>query len=106
MSNVLYSRTPSRASIFSTCKCRDHITDTKLTGEKVRAGLLQPDGLLVQFARAAVGPGHEAIPHRLHALLAVRIQENDDGVPLGVVQGVHGFGSHIQQSVTILRRKE
>lgn len=69
------------------------------------AGLPQLDGLLVQLARAAAGSRHEAVPHGLDALLSVWVQEDDDGIPLGVVQGVHGFGSHIQQSVEILRKQ-
>lgn len=73
-----------------------------LTCEQVRAGLLQPDRLLVQLPGAAVGPRHEAAPHGLHPLFAVRVQENDDGVPLRVVQRVHGFGSDVQQSVPVL----
>lgn len=70
----------------------------------MRAGLPQLDRLLVQFARTAAGPRHEAVPHGLHTLLAVRVQEDDDGIPLGVVQSVHSFGSHIKQGVTILRK--
>lgn len=75
------------------------------TSEKVRAGLPQLDGLLIEFACTAAGSGHEAVPHGLDALLAVRVQEDDDGIPLGVVQSVHGFGSHIQQSVKVLRKQ-
>lgn len=76
-----------------------------LTCEEVGAGLLQPDRLLVEFARAAVGPGHEAVPHSLHALFAVRVQEDDNGVPLRVVQRVHGLRSDVQQSVAVLETK-
>lgn len=75
----------------------------KLTCEKVWTALFQPKGLLVQFACAAVGSGYEAVSHGLHTLFAVRVQEKDDGVPLSVIQGVHSFGSHIQQSVTVLQ---
>lgn len=77
----------------------------KPTGEKVRAGLSQLDRLLVQFARAAAGAWNEAVPHGLHTLLAVWVQEDDDGIPLGVVQSVHSFWGHIQQSVTVLTRQ-
>lgn len=69
----------------------------------MRAGLPQLDRLLVQLAGAAVGARQQAVPHGLHALLAVRVEEDDDGVPLGVVEGVHRFGRHVQQSVAILR---
>lgn len=77
----------------------------KPTSEKMWAGLPQFDRLLVQFARAATGPGYEAVPHGLDTLLAVWVQEDDDGIPLRVVQSVHGFGSHIQQSVTVLKKQ-
>lgn len=77
----------------------------KCTGEKVRAGLSQLDRLLVQFARAAARAWNEAVPHGLHTLLAVWVQEDDDGIPLGVVQSVHSFWGHIQQSVTVLTRR-
>lgn len=70
------------------------------------AGLPQPDGLLIQLPGAAVGSGHEAVPHGLHALFAVRVEEDDDGIPLGVVQGVHGFGRDVQQRVEVLRRQD
>lgn len=78
----------------------------KPTSEEVRAGLPQLDGLLIQFACAAAGSRLEAVPHGLHTLLAVWVQEDDDGIPLGVVQSVHSFGSHVQQSVTVLRTQE
>lgn len=73
------------------------------TCEEVRAGLPQLDRLLVQLARAAVGARQQAVPHGLHALLAVGVEEDDDGVPLRVVEGVHRLGRHVQQSVAILR---
>lgn len=62
----------------------------------MRAGLPQLDGLLVQFACAAAGSRCQAAPHGLDALLTVWVQEDDDGIPLGVVQSVHSFGSNIQ----------
>lgn len=71
----------------------------------MRAGLPQFDGLLVQFASAAAGSGSQAVPHGLDALLAVWVHENDNGVPLGVVQGVHGFGGHVQQGMAVLRKR-
>ena len=77
-----------------------------LTGEEVGAGLPQLDGLLVQLARAAVGAGHQAVAHGLDALLAVRVEEHHDGVPLGVVQGVHRLGRDVQQGVQVLKHQE
>ena len=62
----------------------------------------QLDRLLVQLAVAAVGAGDQAVPHGLHALLAVRVEEHHDGVPLGVVQGVHCLGGHVQEGVEVL----
>lgn len=79
------------------------INHIKLTREKVWTALFQPKGLLIQFACAAVGSGYEAVSHGLQTLFAVRVQEKDDGVPLSVIQGVHSFGSHVQQSVTVLQ---
>lgn len=88
--NIVFTE-PDRAGVGASLTC-----------EEVGAGLLQPDGLLVEFTRAAGGPGHEAVPHGLHALFAVWVQEDDDGVPLRVVQRVHGFRSDVQQSVAVL----
>lgn len=72
----------------------------------MRAGLPQLHRLLVQLAGAASGAGHEPVPHGLDALLAVGVQEDDDGVPLRVVERVHGFGRHVQQGVSVLRGEE
>ncbi|TNN67625.1 hypothetical protein EYF80_022089 [Liparis tanakae] len=72
------------------------------TSEQVRAGLPQLDGLFVELASAAVGVGGDPLPHGLDAVLVVRVEEDDDGVPLGVVQGVHRLGRHVQQGVLIL----
>ena len=78
------------------------------TSEEVCAGLPEPDGLVVEFSGAAVGPGDDALPQGLHARLAVGVEEDDDGVPLGVVQRVHRLGRHVQQRVFVLEetRKE
>lgn len=72
------------------------------TSEQVRAGLPQFDGLLVEFAGTAVGTGDDPLSHGFDAVLAVRVEEDDDRVPLGVVQGVHSFRCDIQQSVFVL----
>lgn len=68
----------------------------------MRTRLLQFDRLLVEFAGAAVGVGDDPLPHGLDAVLAVGVEEDDDGVPLGVVQGVHCLWRHIQQRVLVL----
>lgn len=74
----------------------------KATCEEVGAGLPELHWLFIEFARAATGAGQQASPHGLDSLLAVWIQEEDDGIPLCVVQRVHGFRSHIQKSMTVL----
>lgn len=71
----------------------------------MRAGLPQLHSLLIQFAGAAAGSRHEAVSHGLDALLGVWVQKEDDGIPLGVVQSVHSFGSHIQQCVVVLKKQ-
>lgn len=68
-------------------------------------GLPHFDRLLVEFAGAATGAGHKAVPHGLDAPLAVRVEEHHNGVPLGVVQGVHCLGSHVQQGMAVLGRQ-
>ena len=73
-----------------------------LTGEEVRAGLPQFERLVVELAGAAVGPREHPLAHGLDALLAVGAEEDDDGVPLCVVQRVHSLGRHVQQRVLVL----
>lgn len=80
--------------------------DGSLTCEEMRGGLPQPDGLLVQLLGASAGSGHQAVPHGLHSLLAVWVQEDDDRIPLRVVQGVHGLWRHVQQGVSVLRKRQ
>lgn len=72
------------------------------TSEQVRAGLPQFDGLFIEFAGAAVGVGGDSLPHGLDAVLAIRIKEDHNRVPLGVVQGVHCFWCHIKQGMLVL----
>lgn len=68
----------------------------------MRAALPQFDRLFVEFAGAAVGVRGDPLSHGLDAVLAVWIEEDDNGVPLGVVQGVHCLGCYIQQGVLVL----
>ncbi len=68
----------------------------------MRTGLLQLDGLFIEFAGAAVGVGGDPLSHDLDAMFAVGVEEDDDGVPLGVVQGVHCLRCHIKQGVFVL----
>lgn len=77
----------------------------KPTCEKVGAGLPELHWLFIEFARASTWRGHKAVPHGFDSLLAVWIQKEDDRIPLCVVQSVHGFRSHIEKSVTVLRKK-
>lgn len=70
------------------------------------AGLPEFDRLLVEFVGAAVGVGSDPLPHDLEAVLAVGVEVDDDGVPVGVVQGVHGLGGDVQQGVLFLRVDE
>lgn len=51
----------------------------------MRAGLPQFDGLFIEFAGATVGVGDDPLSHGLDAVLAVWVEEDDNGVPLGVV---------------------
>lgn len=67
------------------------------------AALPQLERLLVELVGAAVGGGSDALPQHLDAVLAVRVEVDDDGVPVGVVQGVHGLGGDVQQGVLLLR---
>lgn len=69
----------------------------------MRAGLPQFEGLFIEFAGAAVGAGDDPLPHGLDTMLAVWGEEDDNGVPLSVVQSVHCLGCHIQQGVLVLR---
>lgn len=69
----------------------------------MRAGLPQLDGLLVELPPAAVGVGGDPLSHGLDAVLAVWVEEDYYGVPLGVVQGVHRLGRDVQQGVLFLR---
>lgn len=68
----------------------------------MRAGLPQFDGLFIKFVGAAVGVGGDPLSQGLNAVLAVGTEEDDNGVPLSVVQSVHCLGCHIQQGVLIL----
>ena len=82
------------------CVCVSAVTPTS---EQVGAGFPQFERLHVQLASAAAGVGHQPLPHQLDPLLAVGVEEDDDGVPLGVVQGVHRLRSHVQQRVLVLK---
>lgn len=66
------------------------------------AGLPQFDCLFVEFAGTAVRVGGNPLSHGLNAMLAVWVEEDNNGVPLGVVQGVHCLGCHIQQGMLVL----
>ncbi len=78
-----------------------------LTSEQVRVGFPQFNGLFVKLAWTAAGAGNQAVSHGLHPLLAVRVEENDNGIPLGVVQGVYSLWGDVQQSMSVLgTRKE
>lgn len=69
------------------------------------AGLPQFDGLLVEFAGTAVGIGGDPQPHCFDAVLAIGIEEDHNRVPLGVIQGVHCFGRHVQEGVLVLMNR-
>lgn len=73
-----------------------------LTGEQVVVVLPQFDGSLVQLPGALPGFGTQPGPHVLHALLVIRVEEDDDRVPLGVVQPVHGVRGDVQHSMLVL----
>ena len=66
-----------------------------LTGEEVRTGFPELDRLVEQLAGTAVGVGHDSLAHGLDALLGVGVKEDDDGIPLGVVECVHCLGRHV-----------
>lgn len=70
------------------------------------AGLLQFDGLLIELVGTAVGVRSDSLPHDLDAVLAVGVKVDNDGVPVGVVQGVHRLGGDVQQGVLVLGVKE
>lgn len=51
---------------------------------------------------AAVGVGSDSLSHDLDAVLAVGVKVDHNGVPVGVVEGVHGLGGDVQQGVLFL----
>lgn len=42
------------------------------------------------------------MPHGLDAMFGVWVEEDDDGVPLAVVQSVHRLRGHVQQRMLVL----
>lgn len=66
------------------------------------AGLPQFDSLFVEFAGVTVGVRGDPLSQGLDTMLTVWIEEDDNGVPLGIVQGVHRLGCHIQQGMLVL----
>lgn len=77
-----------------------------LTGEEVIIVFPQFESALVQLPGALPGFGTQPGPHVLHSLLAVWIEEHDDGVPLSVVQPVHRVGGDVQHCVFVLAQTE
>lgn len=71
----------------------------RLTSEQVGAGLAQFNCLFIKLAWTAARAGSQAVSHGLHPLLTVWVEENDDGIPLGVVEGVYSLWGDIEQSV-------
>lgn len=90
-------RRPSALSFTAAAVC--HLI---YTSKQVSAGLPQFERLLVEFVGAAVGVGSDSLSQDLEAVLAVGVKVDDDGVPVGVVQGVHGLGGDVQQGVLFL----
>lgn len=62
----------------------------------------QLQGLSVQATRALVGFGHVSLPHALHVLPTMRVQENHHGMVLDIIQSFHRSGSNVQQGVFAL----
>jgi len=62
--------------------------------------------LRVQAPGALGGVGAVALPHGLHVLAAVRVQEENHGVVLDVVQPLHRGGSDVQERVLVLGGEE
>lgn len=67
-----------------------------ITGEKVTAMFPQFEGLWIEAPGALVGLRTVHLPHGLHVLAIVRVQEQDHGVVLDVVQPLHRSGSDVQ----------
>ena len=63
------------------------------------------EGLGIEASRALVGVGAVPLPHGLHLLAAVRVQEQHHRVVLDVVQPLDCSGSDVQQGVLVLRVK-
>lgn len=76
------------------------------TREKVTAVLPQLEGLCVQAPGALVGVGAVPLSHGLHVLSAVRVQKENHGVVLDVVQPLHCSGGDVQQRVLVLGRQD
>lgn len=62
----------------------------------MQAGFPELHSLVVEFAGTAVGIGDNSLSHGLHPVFAVRVEQDDNRVPLGVVQGVHSFRRDVQ----------
>lgn len=60
------------------------------------AGLPQFHRLLIEFVGTAVRVWSNSLSHNLDAVLAVGVKVDNDGVPVGVVKGVHGLGGDVQ----------
>lgn len=100
--NSGYRRTQNTAAFSLTGARRQRSVGLLPTREQVRAGLPQLDRLLVEFVGAAVGVGGDPMPQHFDAVLAVGVEVDHDGVPVGVVQGVHRLGGDVQQGVLLL----
>lgn len=62
----------------------------------------QLEGLRVQASGTLVGVGAVPLSHGLHVLAAMRVQKQNHGVVLDVVQPLHCSGSDVQQRVLVL----
>lgn len=74
----------------------------QLTGEEVVIILPQFDGSLIELPGTFPGLWTQSGPHGLHALLVVGVEEDDNRVPLSVVQPVHSIGGDVQHSMFVL----
>lgn len=77
-----------------------------LTGEQVMVVLPQFQSTLIQFPGTLSGLRTETSSHVLDTLFAIWVQENHNGVPLGIVQTVHSIGSDVQHSMLILKEEK
>lgn len=73
-----------------------------LTCKEVGTSFLQLVCLLIKLPRAFVRCGTQPLSHRFHTLLTVWVKEDYNGKPLGIIQQIHCFRSHIQESMFIL----